>query len=192
MVIKEAQRTYTYLSLYGYLTDLVVCNRVIPEGANDGYFAAMAEAQRRYVETARQAFSPVPMRLVPYFDQEVVGMGMLDRLAMELFGDEDPSQFFHRERPFTIEKVGEDYLMELPVPLVDRADLSLLETPEELVIEIGRFRRNLMLPRVLVGRHVQSAKLNEGKLHITFGGTGNGVRSGTNSRAGNASQRPGA
>ena len=27
MVVKEAQRTYTYSDLFGYATDMVVCNR---------------------------------------------------------------------------------------------------------------------------------------------------------------------
>ena len=31
MVVKEAMRTFTYLNLYGYLTDAVVVNRVFPE-----------------------------------------------------------------------------------------------------------------------------------------------------------------
>src|SRR5437764_13225639 len=36
MVIKEAMRTFTYLNLYGYLTDAVVVNRVFPPEV-DGY-----------------------------------------------------------------------------------------------------------------------------------------------------------
>ena len=43
MVIKEAQRTFTYLNLYGYLTDAVVVNRVFPEDVEGGYFAAWRE-----------------------------------------------------------------------------------------------------------------------------------------------------
>ncbi len=35
MVIKESQRTYTYLNLYGYSTDLVVCNRLLPAQVKD-------------------------------------------------------------------------------------------------------------------------------------------------------------
>ena len=31
MVVDEARRTFTYLNLYGYLTDAVVVNRVFPE-----------------------------------------------------------------------------------------------------------------------------------------------------------------
>ncbi|KPK21548.1 MAG: arsenic-transporting ATPase, partial [Dehalococcoidia bacterium SM23_28_1] len=38
MVIKEAQRTFTYLNLYGYATDAVICNRLIPAEVEDRYF----------------------------------------------------------------------------------------------------------------------------------------------------------
>src|ERR687887_768107 len=42
MVIREAMRTFTYLNLYGYLTDAVIVNRVLPEEAAPagGYFSA--------------------------------------------------------------------------------------------------------------------------------------------------------
>ena len=35
MVVKEAQRAFTYLSLYDYLTDLIVVNRVLPPEVTD-------------------------------------------------------------------------------------------------------------------------------------------------------------
>src|SRR5216683_2042172 len=41
MVVAEAQRTYTYLSLFGYPTDLVVANRIVPGDVIDSYFAAL-------------------------------------------------------------------------------------------------------------------------------------------------------
>src|SRR5436190_3082702 len=45
MVIDEARRTYTYLNLYGYLTDAVVVNRVF--GAEVGeYFGAWRDRQQ--------------------------------------------------------------------------------------------------------------------------------------------------
>jgi arsenite-transporting ATPase len=47
MVVKESQRTYTYLNLYGYTVDAVVCNRLIPEEVTDPYFAGWKESQRR-------------------------------------------------------------------------------------------------------------------------------------------------
>src|SRR5256885_6838746 len=85
MVIKEAMRTFTYLNLYGYLTDAVVVNRVFPPEAADGYFAAWRGVQQEQMELVRSAFSPVPILTAPYFEQEVVGGAMLDRLGTELF-----------------------------------------------------------------------------------------------------------
>src|SRR5436190_2811115 len=91
MVIHEAMRTFTYLNLYGYLTDAVVVNRVFPEEAAGGYFGAWAEAHKRQMEDVRSAFAPVPILTAPYFEQEVIGPQMLDRLGGVLFAGLDPS-----------------------------------------------------------------------------------------------------
>ena len=72
MVIGEAMRTFTYLNLYGYLTDAVIVNRVFPAEV-DGYFAAWREVQERHLELVRSAFSPVPVLCAPYFEAEVRG-----------------------------------------------------------------------------------------------------------------------
>src|SRR6266508_2000984 len=85
MVIREAMRTYTYLNLYGYLTDAVIVNRVFPEEVEGGYFAGWRAAQQEHMELVRSAFSPVPILTAPYFDQEVLGAEMLDRLGDALF-----------------------------------------------------------------------------------------------------------
>src|SRR4051795_10917253 len=81
MVVREAMRTFTYLNLYGYLTDAVVVNRVFPEEAADGYFGAWAENHKKQMELVRSAFSPVPILTAKYFEQEVIGPQMLDRLG---------------------------------------------------------------------------------------------------------------
>ena len=49
MVIKETQRAYTLLGLYGYLTDLVICNRVLPPEALTGAYFAEREIGRAHV-----------------------------------------------------------------------------------------------------------------------------------------------
>lgn len=174
MVIKEAQRAYTYLGLYGYPIDLVVCNRLMPDDAADGYFASFREGQQKYLGLARETFAPVPVKGVPFFDREVVGLEMLGRVADELFGAESPAGIYYHGRTFTIEKARDGYLLETSVPLAERKDLSLLEAGEELVISVGRYRRNLLLPRVLVGKPVAGAKLEDGRLQIRFGGNGRG------------------
>src|SRR3954453_6185055 len=91
MVVREAMRTFTYLNLYGYLTDAVVVNRVFPDEAADGYFGAWAETHKRPMELARSAFAPVPILTAPSFEQEVIGPQMLDRLGATIFGELDAS-----------------------------------------------------------------------------------------------------
>src|SRR3954451_8584550 len=97
MVVREAMRTFTYLNLYGYLTDAVVVNRVFPDEVADGYFGAWAETHKRQMELVRSAFSPVPILIAPYFEREVVGPQMLDRLGTELFDETDASKVLFEE-----------------------------------------------------------------------------------------------
>ena len=85
MVIGEAMRTFTYLNLYGYLTDAVIVNRIFPSDVGD-YFAGWRRMQEEHLELVRSAFAPVPVLCAPYFDTEVLGGEMLDRLADALFG----------------------------------------------------------------------------------------------------------
>src|ERR687893_259532 len=66
MVVKESMRTFTYLNLYGYLTDAVVVKRVFPEEAGDGYFAGWRALQQEQMELVRSAFCPVPILTAPY------------------------------------------------------------------------------------------------------------------------------
>src|SRR5947199_1130812 len=96
MVIGEAMRTFTSLNLYGYLTDAVIGNRVFPDDVGH-YVAGWRKVQEQHLELVRSAFAPVPVLRAPYFDQEVVGAKMLDRLADALFGPSelDPAAVLH-------------------------------------------------------------------------------------------------
>src|SRR5262249_11054678 len=60
MVLAEARRSFTYLNLFGFNTDAVVVNRVLPEGAGADYFSGWRDIQARYDEDIQAAFSPLP------------------------------------------------------------------------------------------------------------------------------------
>ena len=90
-MIKEAQRTFTYLNLYGYPTDLVVCNRLIPDDVTDAYFSAWKESQERYYSLVEEGFSPLPILKAPLMDQEVVGLEMLERFGDAIYDEHDPT-----------------------------------------------------------------------------------------------------
>ena len=168
MVIKEAQRTFTYLNLYGYSTDCVVSNRIIPQTVGDQYFDAWKGAQARYGNLVEEAFSPLPIFKVPLMDQEVVGVDMLRRMATAVFGDADPSKLFYAEQPQIIEKTDDGYLLKLRLPFVSKENVNLTRDADELAISIGNFRRNVILPRALASLDVQKAKFDEDYLALTF------------------------
>ncbi len=168
MVIKEAQRTYTFLGLYGYATDLVICNRVFPQGLEDAYFSGWRDIQEKYLALIEESFSPLPIRRIPFFRQEVVGMKMLELMADALFGDDDPTAVFYTGRAQTIEKRDGRYVLTVPLPLVSKEALDVTRIGDELVVRIGNQRRNFILPRVLVEREVTEAKLDGGELRVVF------------------------
>lgn len=168
MVIKEAQRTYTYLNLYGYSTDLVVSNRIIPATVGDQYFQAWKGAQTRYSQLVEDAFAPLPIYKVPLMDQEVVGAEMLRKMAQAVYGDADPAQVFFSEQPQVIEKDGDAYTLKLRLPFISKDKVTMTRAGDELAISLGNFRRNIILPRILAGLDVQKAKFENDRLILTF------------------------
>ena len=169
MVIVEAQRAYTYLSLYGYPTDAAICNRLLPPEASEGYFGHWREVQLGYRQAIADAFAPLPILDVPFFDQEVVGLEMLERMGRALFGQRDPTEILYTgDRPRVIKTEG-GYAYHLPLPFVSSADLDLTRSSaNELVVRIGNHKRLISLPHTLAALEVSSAKHRDGVLTVTF------------------------
>lgn len=167
MVIKEAQRSFTYFHLFGYPTDLVVCNRVLPDGAGP-YFAAWRDAQQGYLPLVEESFAPVPVRKVPFFDHEVVGLDALHEVGVSLFGEADPTQFFYRGRPYSVRREGGGFRLALELPFTSKDEVRLSRHADELVIQVGSWRRNLILPRALVTATTRGATFEGNTLHIDF------------------------
>jgi arsenite-transporting ATPase len=168
MVIREAQRTFTYLNLYGYLTDAVVVNRVFPEELSGSYFDAWRERQRENLETVRDGFDPVPLLVARYFPEEVVGARMLDRLGDELFAEERPERVMHSELAQRITSDGDRTVLAIPVPFADRSELDLSKVGPELIVRAGREKRTIILPTALARLRPAGARLEAGTLEVSF------------------------
>jgi arsenite/tail-anchored protein-transporting ATPase len=168
MVVKEAQRTYTYLNLYGYPSDLVVCNRLIPDDVTDAYFASWKESQGRYYSLVEEGFSPLPILTAPLMDQEVVGLEMLGRFGDALYDGDDPTLVHFRGQAQEIREENGGYVLTLLLPFTTKEDVGLAQLGDDLMVTVGPYRRNVVLPRVLVGMKTQSAKLEENRLTIRF------------------------
>lgn len=167
MVIREAQRSFTYVHLYGFPTDLVICNRVLPPDVG-GYLATWEASQRAYRPLVEEAFAPVPLRNAPFFEQEVVGVDMLRRLGTAIFGTDDPTSIYHRGRPYVVRRDGPDIVLSLELPFVARDEVELLRFGDELVLQVGAWRRNLILPRILAQASASQASLDDHTLRIRF------------------------
>ncbi len=168
MVVKEAMRTFTYLNLYGYLTDAVVVNRVLPDEAADGYFAAWREVQQEHMELVRSAFSPVPILVAPWLEREVVGPEMLDRLAGELFGDEDPARMLYHELSQELSSENGSATLRLPIPFAERGDIDLKKIGLEVVVRVGGQKRTIILPPTMAAYSTTGARFEDGALQVFF------------------------
>jgi arsenite-transporting ATPase len=169
LAIAEAMRTFTYLNLYGYLTDAVIVNRVFPADVGD-YFAGWRRVQEDHLDLVASAFSPVPVLQAPYFDQEVIGAEMLDRLALELFdADElDPAAVLHDTVTQRLEVSADGARLRLPLPFTSKADIVLKKIGLELIVGVDGHRRTIMLPSSMVGFRPAGATFEEGALEVRF------------------------
>jgi arsenite-transporting ATPase len=167
MVIDEARRTFTYLNLYGYLTDAVVCNRVFPAEVGP-YFGAWRERQEATVASVRDAFAPVPVLRAPFFGEEVVGAAMLDELGAALFTDADAAAVLHDKVTEELVLGTDGATLRLDLPFARKGDVGLKKLGRELVVRVDGAKRTLLLPPRLEDYPATGARLDEGVLHVTF------------------------
>jgi arsenite-transporting ATPase len=168
MVIKEAQRAYTFFNLFGFSVDLIIVNRMIPDQVEDPYFLQWKAIQEQYYRTIEEIFAPLPLLSLPLFSREIVGLPLLEEIARTVYGDQDPTQLFFSQKPVQIEKVDGRYILSLNLPFVEKSDLDLTQKGEELIVRAGAFKRNILLPRILLHHSILGAKFEGERLHITF------------------------
>lgn len=170
MVISEARRTYTYLSLFGYAVDSAIVNRVLPDTVSDPYFARWREIQAGHLRDIHEGFAGTDIRELRLFEEEMVGPELLRVVAEELYGDTDPTHKLSEAQPLRIESAdaGGDVELIMSVPFVERTDVDLMRHGDEVFITIGPHRRSLMLPDSLQRRTIRSARIHEGELRIVF------------------------
>ena len=170
MVIAESMRTFTYLNLYGYLTDAVIVNRVFPAEVGE-YFRGWRAVQEENLELVRSAFAPVPVLRAPYFEQEVVGPEMLQRLAGALFdAKRDPASVLHDSVTQELEVSESEARLRLALPLAQKNDVSLKKIGLELIVRVDGQKRTITLPAAMAGFQPTAATLERGTLEITFDG----------------------
>jgi len=140
---------------------------VLPEDAGP-YFAKLRKAQQRYLPIVEQEFGPVPVRSVPQFDHEMVGADRLREIGRALFGDDDPTAVHYRGEPYRVSREDGMYVLTVELPFTERGEMHLSRRSDELVLQVGGWRRTLMLPRALLDAPTRGAKMDDGTLRIQF------------------------
>jgi arsenite-transporting ATPase len=168
MVIAEARRTATYLSLFGYRVDAVVANRLLPEAVVDPWFKAWKEAHAEHLTAIEEGFAPLPILRAELASDELVGVDRLRAFADDVYAGHDPAAVLHSGRPLRVEKRGRVHVLALELPFADRDDLEVGRHGDELLVRVGPHRRAIVLPDSLRRRRVGEASLRDDWLEIAF------------------------
>jgi arsenite-transporting ATPase len=179
VVIAESRRTWTSLSLYGFVVDAVVVNRVFPDAAADAgrrtpdaWRTAWNAAQQHGLREVAESFSGLPLHVTPYLAAEPIGADALAGLADAQEGVQEGADgdllapVTHRG--LTVDRVDDGFVLTLPLPLAHAADLALQRRDDELVVTLGDHRRVLTLPAALQRCVVQGASVRDGRLVVRF------------------------
>ena len=104
----------------------------------------------------------------------MVGIERLREMARELYGDKDPTEVFVSERPVKLTQHNGSYCLSLHLPTANEKDLELSMYKNELIIRLGSYKRNVLLPKALADRKLVKAAFEGKRLNITFGGRKDG------------------
>ncbi len=168
LVVAEARRTFSYLSLYGYCVDMVISNRVWPAEVSDPRLAGWNETQREYQRQIHDDFAPVECRTVGLAREEVVGVAALRQIGSELYGRSDPARALRAESPMKLSGTGNRRELSVRLPFVDRGDLEVGQVGSDLFVRVGPYRRAVALPDSLRRFELSEATLRDETLHVVF------------------------
>ena len=170
MVVKESQRAFMYMSLYGVNVDMVVANRVYSDRIQDSYLENWKKTQEEYLKLIKQSFAPVPVRSVELFSDQVVGTDAIQRLGDTIYGDDDPTELFHKGAPLRFKKDGGVAKALLKLPFAEKEEIDLSRNEDQLIVTIGNFKRYVTLPRSMANLEPLGAEMEGDTLCVKFGG----------------------
>ncbi|MEY2569225.1 MAG: arsenite/tail-anchored protein-transporting ATPase, partial [Actinomycetota bacterium] len=125
VVVAEARRSLTTLSLYGYRVDGVIANRVFPEGEGDAWREGWVASQQAVLLEVEQSFADLPIWRSDYRPGEPVGIEALARLAEAAYDGADPLAVSAGDGPMTITRTDAGAVLRIALPFAQKQDVDL-------------------------------------------------------------------
>jgi len=171
--MENAKRTLMSANLYGINVDMIIINKIMPQiRSEDGFLANWGNLHQARVTEARSTFYPLPVKEVPLYNEELKGIEMLKQNAEILFGDQNPSQIFYRERVFEFNSNTTGLTLKLKVPFTQNADFLVERISDWITIKvatnIGYVVNVIPLPAITLGMKLKAARLSNKELVISF------------------------
>src|SRR4029078_8768661 len=100
----------------------------------------------RQMELVRSAFAPVPILTAPYFEQEVIGPAMLDRLGGVLFGEREAQAGLFDQLTQEITTNNGTAQLRVALPFAEKAEIGFEKIGMEGVGRCGTAQRTVLTP----------------------------------------------
>lgn len=168
MVVEETKRNYMYLNLYNFNVDGLYINRIIPKSVENEFFNEWKEIQGKYLDELTDVFGGINTFKVKWYETDINGIEGLNRICEESLNNESIFKVLKTTINETFEKIENGYILKVYIPFANKDDFDLFQSTNEVIIKIGNFKRNIMLPDVIRNYSIEGAKLEEDNLIITF------------------------
>lgn len=168
MVVEETKRNYMYMNLYNFNVDGLYINRILPQDIDNRFFDRWVELQREYIKCLKESFAALPIYEIPWYDEELKGADNIRRIVEDVLSKGDCFEVKTVTERESFAQTEDGYRLEVNIPGADKSDIDLYQSATDIVIKTGNFKRSIPLPNVLRTYMVSGAKLEDGKLRISF------------------------
>ena len=168
MVVEETKRSYMYLNLYNFNVDGLYINRILSDAVENEFFMEWKEIQGNYLEELTNVFQNIKTYRIKWYESDLNGLEYLERLCKDSLEDDEIFNVLKKDEGEVFKKLQEGYLLQVSVPFADKSQFQVYEGDREIKNKLGNFKRNIPLPEVISKYNLSKAKLEEGKLNITF------------------------
>jgi arsenite-transporting ATPase len=168
IVVKEAKRSFSYLHLFDYNVDGIIVNKIFPEVSLKGYFEGWKKIQGESIEDIMSSFKDIPVFKLELMEDELRRYEMLKKVANEIYGEVKPEKVLFQDKIFTVKKEKNYHKLSIKMPFINKSELKLSQSGDEITIGVKNEKRSLILPTKLQSKEIIKAKYDDGNLNIYF------------------------